>query len=143
MSCCVAPTPWLTVAGVTVTEPTGAVTTTVTVAVPVIPPLVALIAAVPADTAFTRPVVLAVATDALLVAHVTVAFGSTLPFASFDVAANCCVAPMPRLAFAGLSVTNATGAGGLVSVVVPLATLERAPNTAFTFRVPRNATNWN
>src|SRR5206468_4603204 len=113
------------------------------VAVPVIPPLVALIVAAPAATAFTSPVTLAVATDALLVAQVAVLFGRIFPFASFDVAANCCVAPMPRLAFAGLSVTDATGAGGLVSVVVPLATLERAPNTAFTFRVPRNATNWN
>jgi hypothetical protein len=64
---------------------------------------------------------------------------TTFPLASRSVAVNCCVAPIPRLAVAGLTVTDATGA--VDAVVVPLATFDSAPNTASTFNVPRNATS--
>src|SRR2546428_13627300 len=58
------------------------------------------------------------------------------PAGSFDH-----VPPAGGGAGAGLTVTEATGA--LEPTVVPLAPLERAPNTTFAFRVPRNATSWN
>ncbi len=66
---------------------------------------------------------------------------SVLPLASLRSAVNCCVPATAMLALAGLSVTDATGAVDVA--VVPLATFDRLPSTAFTPRVPRNATTWN
>ena len=65
-----------------------------------------------------------------------------MPFASITVTVSCAVWPTLTVADAGLTVTDATGAAE--AVVVPLATLESPPNTAFWFSVPRNATssNW-
>ena len=40
-----------------------------------------------------------------------------------------------------MTVTEATGADDVA--VVPLTTFESAPNTAFTFSVPRKAMSWN
>jgi hypothetical protein len=117
----------------------GAVT--VKEAVPFCPPLLAVIVTgPPATTAETSPVPDTVAIAGLLDVQVTVRPVRMLFDASRTVAVNC-VPPAPAFAeaLAGLTVTVATG----VSVVVPLATLERAPNTAFTFSVPRNAIAWN
>src|SRR6266852_1910592 len=56
--------------GVTLTDATGT-GVTVIVAVPLCPSLVAVIVAVPAPTAVTRPLAFTVATAALLLTHVT------------------------------------------------------------------------
>ena len=84
------------------------VVVTVTVAVPVTPPLVAVMVAVPAATPVTNPLPLTVATDALLIAHVTGCPVSTFPVESFGVAVNCEALPATTLAEAGLTVTEAT-----------------------------------
>src|SRR6185436_13763884 len=73
--------------------------------------------------------------------QVTVLPVSTAPLASLRAAASCRVAPTPMLAVAGVIVTDATGTAAVV--VVPLAIVDSAPNTASTFSVPRNATSWN
>jgi len=85
----------------------GAVT--VTLAVPFLPSLEAVIVAVPAATAVTRPLLFTPATAALLVAHVTARPESVFPPASFVVAVSCTVWPTCALAVAGLTVTDATG----------------------------------
>src|SRR2546425_2812436 len=115
---------------------------TVTAAVPLLPSLVAVIVTEPAATPVTSPLPFTVASKALLVAHVTTRPLNGLPTSSFGGATSCTVWPTARLADAGLTVTEATStpAGALV---VPLAGFERAPNTAFTFSVPRKATSWN
>jgi len=113
---------------------------TVTVAVPVLPSLVAVIVAAPAATADTRPLALTVATDALLVVQITTRPDSGLPPASFAVAVSCTVCPTCALAVAGLTVTDATGTRvtviaappacpSLVAVIValPVATLLTRP----------------
>src|SRR3989442_1475226 len=108
---------------------TGAVT--VTTAAPLFPSLVAVIVAVPAPTPLTSPLPLTVATDALLVVHVTTRPPSGVPLASFGVAVSCAVAPTGTLAVAGLSATDATGTAliviaaeppfpSLVAVIVPV-----------------------
>src|SRR5712671_448898 len=109
---------------------------TVTALVPFCPSLEAVIVAGPANTPVTSPATFTVATGRLLLTHVTLRPVRTLPPASRSVVANCCVAPTGRFAVAGFTVTDATGA--VDDPVVPLATLERLPNTAFTFNVPRN-----
>jgi len=75
----------------------------------------------------------------LSLAHVTVRPERTLPPASLRVAVNCRIAPIRTLAGEGDSVTDATAA--VDAGVVPVAMLDNAPNTAFTFSVPRNATS--
>jgi len=106
-------------AGVTVTDPTGT-GVTVTVAVPLFPSLVAVIVAVPAATPVTTPLADTVATVVALELHVTVRPVSTLPFASFVVALNGCVAPAAIVAVAGLTATVATGTPVTVIAAVPL-----------------------
>src|SRR6266545_2247437 len=108
VSCCVAPGFWLTVAGLSDTDATGAIT--VTFATPLTPSLVAVIVAEPVVTAVSRPLLLTVATTPLLEAHATARPDSTFPLASFRVAVNCCVPPGFWLTVAGLSDTDATGA---------------------------------
>src|SRR2546422_8165675 len=103
------------VAGVTATEATGT-TATVTVALPAFPPLVAVIVAAPAALLVTRPLVLTVATAALLLAQVTVRPVSALPAESFGVAVSWTVCPTGRLAVAGATATEATGTD--VTVIV-------------------------
>src|SRR5207247_388283 len=82
---------------------------TVIVAWPFFPSLVAVIVALPAATPPTSPLVLTVATAALLVAHVPVRPVSGLPDASLGVAVSCTVAPTCTLADAGVTATEATG----------------------------------
>src|SRR5205823_7202626 len=87
LSCTV---PWagtVAVAGLTTTDATGT-SVTVTAALPAFPSLVAVIVAVPAATAVTRPLVLTVATLPLLVVHVTGRPVSALPAESFGVAVS-------------------------------------------------------
>ena len=111
---------------------------TVTVAVPLLPSLVAVIVAAPAATPVTSPAPLTVATLPLLDAQLTGRPLSTLPAESFAVAVNGSVCPTATLGAAGLTPTVATAAGVLpAAAVAPLATFDSAPNTAFTFRVPR------
>src|SRR5882762_805524 len=114
-----APRSTVAVAGLITTDATGALET-VTVAVALCPPLVAVIEAEPAATPVTKPLALTVATAALLVAHVTARPLRAVPFESFGVAVNCVVAPTVRLAVAGLSVTEATGTFVTVTADVPL-----------------------
>ena len=85
----VAPTPTLADVGATVTVETGS-GTTVTVAVPLFPSLVAVIVAVPADTPVTTPFK-TVATPVALELQVTTRPVSVLPFASVSVGTSVVV----------------------------------------------------
>src|SRR5437667_688661 len=98
----------------------GAGPVTVMADVPLCPSLVAVIVADPAATPDTSPLPLTVATDVLLLDHVTVRPVTGLPFASFGVAVSCTVWPTPTLAEAGLTVTAATGTLVTVIAAVPL-----------------------
>src|SRR5437899_286724 len=86
----VSPVWTVAVAGVTPTEATG-MFVTVMDDVPLIPSLVAVIVAEPGVTAEARPALLTVATDGLLLAHVTVRPESGSPLTSFGVALSCTV----------------------------------------------------
>src|SRR5438132_1395895 len=97
--------------------PTGV---TVTLALPLLPSLVAVIAADPAATPLTSPLPLTVATTVLPLAHVTTRPESALPLASCGVAVSCRVCPCCRFAVAGLTVTDATGTRVTVIAAVPL-----------------------
>jgi len=114
----VAPVETVAVAGVTVTVPTG-IGTMLTEAVPDFPSLVAVIVAVPKATPVTTPPLVTVATAVLLDVHVTTRPVSTVPLASFSVAASAPVCPMTIELVAGATVTVATGAGVTVTVEVP------------------------
>jgi hypothetical protein len=86
----VSPSLTFTVAGETVTLPTGTAAT-VTAEVPDLPSLVAVIVTEPAATPVTTPVADTVASAVLLDVHVTVRPVSTTPFASFTVAVKVVV----------------------------------------------------
>src|SRR5437588_1783362 len=79
---------------------------------PLFPSLVAVIVAEPAAFAVTRPLTLMVATVVPLLTHVIVRPVSTFPAESLVVTDSCAVWPTTRLFDAGLTVTEATGAGG-------------------------------
>src|ERR1051325_1183351 len=98
----------------------GAAPVTVMADVPLCPSLVAVIVADPAAIPDTSPLPLTVATDVLLVDHVTVRPVSGLPFASFGVAVSCTVWPTPPLAAAGRTAPDATGTLVTVIAAVPL-----------------------
>src|SRR5947207_618883 len=117
-SCCVAPTRMVADGGFTVTDATGT-SVTVMAEVPFFPSLVAVMIALPADPPVTRPLELTVATEALLVDHVTTRPVRVAPAASFVTAVSCCVAPTTMLADAGPTITEATGT--CVTVMVALA----------------------
>jgi hypothetical protein len=122
VSCCVAPSFTVADAGVTVTDATG-MWTTVMEDVPLCPSLVAVIVADPAATPLTKPLALTVAAELLLLDQVMDRPVSTLPLASFSVAVSCCVAPSFTVADAGLSVTVATGTGGVLPAIAKLHTV--------------------
>src|SRR5436190_2039755 len=107
-SCIVFPAVTLAVAGETVTEATaaGAGAVTVMAAVPLFPPLLAVIVAEPAATPVTSPLADTVATPVLLLVQVTDCPARVLPAASFTTAASCVVAPVVTLAVAGFTVTD-------------------------------------
>src|SRR5207244_3417972 len=107
----------------TTLDPGGGAGVTVTAAVPLLPSLVAVIGAEPAATPVTRPLPLTVATAVLPLAHVTTRPASGLPFASFGVAMSCTVAPTDTLGVGGVTVTDATGAGGVLDVIAKLHTV--------------------
>jgi len=77
-----------------------------------------VIVAEPAATAVTRPLVLTVAAELLELVHVTVRPVRMLPLASRNVAVSWAVCPTDRLAVAGLTVTEATGALVTVTAAV-------------------------
>src|SRR2546430_2487491 len=108
------------------------------VAVPLLPPLAAVSVADPGAIAVTNPLPPNVATPALLEVHVMLGPVSTLPLASFSVATSCWVPPTGNDAAPGATLTDATRAA---VAVLPVATFEKAPNTAFTFKVPRYVTS--
>src|SRR3989442_199936 len=119
VSCTVVPSFTLVDAGVTLTEATGTLVT-VMLEVPLCPSLVAVIVADPAAAPVTRPLLVTGATEPLLLDHVTVRPVSGFPFASFGVAVSWTVWPTCTVADAGLTVTVATGAGGVLDVIVKL-----------------------
>src|SRR2546422_6415545 len=84
---------------------------TVILEAPLLPSLVAVIVAEPATFAVTRPLALTVATVVLSLDHVIVRPASGVPLASRGVAVSCTVWPTSTLGEAGLTVTEATGAG--------------------------------
>src|SRR6266567_243891 len=88
--CCVAPTPTVAAAGLTLPDATGA-GFTVMAALPPFPSLVAVIFAAPGATAVTRPAFETVATAGLSLDHVTIRPLNRLPFASYRLAVSCCV----------------------------------------------------
>src|SRR5882724_4031792 len=106
-------------AGVTATEATG-MCTTVTADVPLCPSLVAVIVADPASTPVTSPVPFTLAAEVLLLDQVIERPVRMLPLASFSVAVSCSVWPSFTVGDAGVSVTVATGAGGVLPAIVKL-----------------------
>src|SRR5438552_15155252 len=100
--------------------PTVAVVT-VTAAVPLRPSLVAVIVTGPPDaTPLTSPLPFTLAIALLLDCQVTTRPVNGLPFASLGVAVSCTVLPTATPAAAGVTVTDATGAGVTVMAAVPL-----------------------
>jgi len=93
---------------------------TVTVEVPVFPSLVAVIVAVPSATPLTTPDELTVALDVSLEVHVTTRPVRRVPLASRSVAVRDRLEPLFTEAGEGVTVTVATGAGVIVTVVDPL-----------------------
>jgi hypothetical protein len=102
-----------------VTEVTGRFVT-LTVAVALVPSLVAVIVTDPTATPLTRPLGDTVAMALLVVVQVTVRPGSTVPPASFAMALSCCVEPTDKLTDVGLTTTDATGMLDAVTVAVPV-----------------------
>src|SRR6266566_3368681 len=94
--------------------------TTVTVALPLCPSLVAVIMAEPASSPVTTPLLLTPATVGLLELHVTTRPARALPLASLGVAASCTAWPTPTLAVAGLTATEATGTAVTDTTADPL-----------------------
>src|SRR3989449_400880 len=100
------------------TEPLAA--TTVMVAVPDWPSLVAVMVAEPTVAPLTRPLGLTVATVVLPLAHATARPDSGLPLPSFGVAVSWTVLPSLTDADAGVTATEATGTNVTVMAEVPL-----------------------
>src|SRR6266581_2758962 len=141
----VAPTSIVPVAGLTSTVATGTAFT-VTAELPLFPSLVAvMVTGPPAALPVTRPFASTVARVALLVPHVTVRPVSVLPFASFSVAVSCSVMPTATLAGAGVTATESTGAGVIVTADVPLfaslvAVMVTGPPAALAVTTPFTST---
>ena len=105
-------------AGLTLTEATGT-GLTVMLAVPLLPPLVAVIVVDPAATAVTSPVPFTLATAALPVLHATLLPLRAFPAESLGVAVNCAVWPTCRVSRDGVTVTDATGTRLTVTAAEP------------------------
>ena len=88
-------------------------------AVPLLPPALAVMVAGPARAPVTTPELDTVATPVLLEVHVTVYPVNVVPLASFTVAVNVVVDPDATLLVAGDTVIVATGARLTVTVAVP------------------------
>src|SRR5207302_686084 len=126
VGCTVLPAATPAVAGVTVTDATGT-GVTVMAAVPFWPSLVAVIVAEPATFPVTSPVPVTVATDVLLLAHVTERPVRMLPLASRRVALSCTVWPAGTLADAGATVTVTLAVPLCPSLVAVIVTGPPAP----------------
>ena len=113
---------------------------TVTDAVPLAEPDVAVIVAVPSATEVTRPVDETVATDAAEVAHDTLAPLIVAPFWSLTVAEICCGAPIDeKLRLVADSVIEvATGGGGVGGVVGELPPSPHPRSSSTTGANPRS-----
>jgi len=130
VSCCVAPTTRLALAGLTVTVATGTGLTMISGVVALTDSLVAVIVAVPTPVAvtvmvaplaaLTELVELTVSTAVLLETQFTVRPDSAVPLASLGVAVRTCVPPTNIGLVGDDSVTVATGAGVTVIDDVPL-----------------------
>lgn len=128
-------------AGLNVTVETGAGTAwTATRAVPLTPPVDAVMVALPALCAVTKPLLETVATPVLSLVQLMIEPVSTLPPASFTVASSCDVAPCVNETDEGETDTLAAGAcviaiftfvcfvpAAAVIVVLPVATPVTAP----------------
>jgi hypothetical protein len=132
------PTWRLAVAGVTRTDATGAgpVALTVMVEAPVFVSLNAVIVALPAPTAVTRPVAETVLTAVLPELHVTTRPVRTLSLASRIAAAACVVWPGVIVLDASETVTVATAADSPRVVTVSVALPVFDPRVAFIEAVP-------
>src|SRR5512143_3147833 len=109
----------LAVAGDTTTLATGA-RSTCSVAVPLLPSLVALIVVTPAAPPVAVPLELIVATLVMLELHVIARPVSTFPFASLVTAVNVAVWFWRIVSSGGCTVTVATGTGVTVTDDVPV-----------------------
>src|SRR5439155_564035 len=87
--------------------------------VPLFPSLVAVMVALPTSWPVTRPLLVTVATDVLLLTQVTTRPVSVLPAASLVTAESCCMPPTAMVA-AGVRATEATGTSVTVAVAVAL-----------------------
>src|SRR5256714_657275 len=96
--------------------PDGAVT--VMADVPLFPSLIAVIVADPAARPVTSPLPLTRATPESLLTQVTTLPDRGLPLASLGVAVSCAVCPTGTLADDGVTLTEATGTGTLVTVTI-------------------------
>ncbi len=92
----------------------------VSAADPLFPSLVAVIVALPAATAVTTPCAETVATAVFELDHATAGPVTTLPEASFSVAASCVVCPTDIESGAGVIVTVATAACPTLTVATPV-----------------------
>jgi hypothetical protein len=123
VNCCVPLTFSDAVVGDTLTPVTATVPVVTVIAdVAVFAPscVVTVMVALPKATPVTKPVELTVATDALLVLHVTFLF---VAFEGATVAVNCVVAPTFTLALVGDTVTPVTGTVVLLTVMALVAVL--------------------
>jgi len=119
VSCCVFPAVTLADAGSTLTVATGA-GVTVSAALPLLPPLVAVMLTEPALTAVTSPVVETVATAVLSELQVIAGPVKTPPAASRRVAVAWVVPTAVIEPAVSATLTDATGAGVTVMEEVPL-----------------------
>ena len=90
---------------------------TVIAAEPVLPPLMAVIVAVPTPAPVTRPVAVTVATAALLVVQFTGWPFIALPDWSSRLAVSCCIEPTTTVAEAGVTLSVVTTATAPVTVI--------------------------
>jgi len=148
LSCTDCPTVRLADAGLTVTVATGAggggggggSVVTVTEAVPLFPSLVAVIVAAPAATAVTSPLGDAAAMAGLLDIQATARPLSGLPAESLVAAASCTVPPTCTLIVAGLTATDATGAG--ITLIMAVSAIPPGRPLTTTLAAPASAPAW-
>jgi hypothetical protein len=120
LSCSVDPWKIVAVAGVTTTDVTGDALSTVTVAVPTRPSLVAVMTALPDATPVTSPVAETVTAVGVPEAHVTVRPARTAPAALLVVAVSWAVAPTAIELVGGVTATDDTATGdGVGGVLLP------------------------
>jgi hypothetical protein len=126
VNCCVRPAATEGFTGVTAID-TSVAAVTVSVVLPEMAPLVALMVVPPAFSADAKPVALIVAVVVLDDAHVTLAVMFCVELSLYvPVAVNCCVLPAATEGFTGVTAIDTSVAAVTVSVVLP----EMAPLVA-------------